>query len=85
MRTTELNEAREAIPSMRGLGRKKAECGCEICNRTREMLRISALLPRAEAAKLLGLYEVMFSEAEEADMEISFLRDKTEAIGAKNL
>lgn len=68
------DDAAETVSSTDWLGRVKAACSCEICARSREMRRIAKLLPPAEADKLLAIYEQMFNEAEEADMQIADLQ-----------
>ncbi len=59
-------------------------CGCKLCVRSREIQRIAKKLPKATAKKLIGIYSVMFDEAEDAEMQVFLYRSKAEAAKSSN-
>ena len=51
-------------------------CSCEICTRGREIERIAALLPDADAASLRRIHNRLLDDEESADWKIASMEDE---------
>ena len=54
----------------------KPKCPCAVCVRGREIERIAALLPDADAASLRRIHNRLLDDEESADCQICALREK---------